>query len=257
MMSMVRSEFRKVTTTKVLLWLTIATIAFSALNVVLLVFLTPRAMDIDPELNLLLDPAYVTNILGAAGSSSIFILILGIIGMTSEYRHMTITSTFLATPKRPRVLIAKGITYALLGAALGLIAFITSLAVTLIALMSDEHAPVDIVTALQILGGVVLAFAIYAFVGVSVGALIRNQVAAIVGALVWVLIIEALLTVFVDWIGKWLPGGALDAVLQTTNVTGRGGEDILPTAIGVVVLLGYAVLFGLLASLTTLRRDIT
>ena len=257
MMSMVRSEFRKVTSTKVLLWLTIATIAFSALNVVLLVFLTPRAMDIDPELNLLLDPAYVTNILGAAGSSSIFILILGIIGMTSEYRHMTITSTFLATPKRPRVLIAKGITYALLGAALGLIAFITSFAVTLIALMSDEHAPVDIVTALQILGGVVLAFAIYAFVGVSVGALIRNQVAAIVGALVWVLIVEALLTVFVDWIGKWLPGGALDAVLQTTNVTGRGGEDILPTAIGVVVLLGYAVLFGLLASLTTLRRDIT
>ena len=256
MMSMVRSEFRKVTTTKVLLWLTIATITFSALNVVLLVFLTPRAMDIDPELNLLLDPAYVTNILGAAGSSSIFILILGIIGMTSEYRHMTITSTFLATPKRPRVLIAKGITYALLGAALGLIAFITSFAVTLIALMSDEHAPVDIVTALQILGGVVLAFAIYAFVGVSVGALIRNQVAAIVGALVWVLIVEALLTVFVDWIGKWLPGGALDAVLQTTNVTGRGGEDILPTAIGVVVLLGYAVLFGLLASLTTLRRDI-
>ena len=170
---------------------------------------------------------------------------------------MTITSTFLATPKRPRVLIAKGITYALLGAALGLIAFITSFAVTLIALMSDEHAPVDIVTALQILGGVVLAFAIYAFVGVSVGALIRNQVAAIVGALVWVLIVEALLTVFVDWIGKWLPGGALDAVLQTTNVTGRGGEDILPTAIGVVVLLGYAVLFGLLASLTTLRRDIT
>ena len=257
MMSMVRSEFRKVTTTKVLLWLTIAAITFSALNVVLLVFLTPRAMDIDPELNLLLDPAYVTNILGAAGSSSIFILILGIIGMTSEYRHMTITSTFLATPKRPRVLIAKGITYAILGAALGLIAFITSLAVTLIALMSDEHAPVDIVTALQILGGVVLAFAIYAFVGVSVGALIRNQVAAIVGALVWVLIVEALLTVFVDWIGKWLPGGALNAVLQTTNVTGRGGEDILPTAIGVVVLLGYAVLLGLLASLITLRRDIT
>ncbi|MDA3021431.1 MAG: hypothetical protein O2943_01970 [Actinomycetota bacterium] len=256
-MSMVRSEFRKVTTTKVLLWLTIATIAFSALNVVLLVFLTPRAMDIDSDLNLLLDPAYVTNILGAAGSSSIFILILGIIGMTSEYRHMTITSTFLVTPKRPRVLIAKGITYALLGAALGLIAFITSFAVTLIALMTEDHAPVDAIIALQILGGVVLAFAIYAFVGVSVGALIRNQVAAIVGALVWVLIVEALLTVFVDWIGKWLPGGALNAVLQTTNVTGRGGADILPTATGVVVLLGYAVIFGILASLTTLRRDIT
>jgi hypothetical protein len=170
---------------------------------------------------------------------------------------MTITSTFLVTPKRPRVLIAKGIAYALLGAALGLIAFASSFVVTLIALSSEAHAPVDATIALQILGGVVLAFAIYAFVGVSVGALIRIQVAAVVGALVWVLIVEALITVFVDWIGKWLPGGALDAVLQTTNVTGRGGEDILPTAAGVIVLIGYAVLFGTLASLTTLRRDIT
>ena len=199
----------------------------------------------------------MTNILGAAGSSSIFILILGIIGMTGEYRHMTITSTFLVTPKRPRVLIAKGMAYALLGATLGLIAFASSFVVTLIALSREAHAPVDATIAIQILVGVVLAFAIYAFVGVSVGALIRIQVAAVVGALVWVLIVEALITVFVDWIGKWLPGGALDAVLQTTNVTGRGGEDILPTAAGVIVLIGYAVLFGTLASLTTLRRDIT
>ncbi|MEI7629530.1 MAG: hypothetical protein WCJ73_00080, partial [Actinomycetes bacterium] len=143
-----RSELRKVTTTKVLLWLTIATVAFSALNVVLLVFLTPRAMDISTDVNFLLDPAYVTNILGAAGSSSIFILILGIIGMTGEYRHMTITSTFLVTPKRPRVLIAKGIAYALLGAALGLIAFASSFAVTLIALSREAHAPVDATIAL-------------------------------------------------------------------------------------------------------------
>ena len=257
MMALVRSEFRKVTTTKVLLWLTIATVTFSALNVVLLVFLTPRAMDVSSDVNFLLDPAYVTNILGAAGSSSIFILILGIIGMTGEYRHMTITSTFLVTPKRPRVLIAKGMAYALLGATLGLIAFASSFVVTLIALSREAHAPVDATIAIQILVGVVLAFAIYAFVGVSVGALIRIQVAAVVGALVWVLIVEALITVFVDWIGKWLPGGALDAVLQTTNVTGRGGEDILPTATGVIVLIGYAVLFGTLASLTTLRRDIT
>ena len=51
MMALVRSEFRKVTTTKVLLWLTIATVTFSALNVVLLVFLTPRAMDVSTDVN--------------------------------------------------------------------------------------------------------------------------------------------------------------------------------------------------------------
>ena len=257
MIPMIRSEFRKVTTTRVLMWLTIAIILFSILNVTLLVFLSPRGMAQVSDVNPLLDPAYVTNIIGAAGSSSVFVLIIGIIGMTGEYRHMTITSTFLVTPRRPRVLIAKGISYAIIGAVLGAVAFVVSYAVTLLSLATTEHAAVDGTIALQIFTGVVLGFALYALLGVALGGLIKVQVAAIIGVLVWVLIIEALLTVFVDWIGKWLPGGALDAVLQTTNVSGRGGTDILPIWAGALVLIGYVLVFGALASVTTLRRDIT
>ncbi|CAB4859311.1 MAG: hypothetical protein F2793_00620 [Actinobacteria bacterium] len=257
MMHLLRAELRKVTTTKVLFFLVLAVIAFTALNVFLLVYLTPSAMGQVDSGQLLMNSEYIGNIIGAAGSSSIFVLILGIVGMTGEYRHMTITSTLLVTPRRSRILLAKGGLYIALGAVIGAIAFATAYVLALATLAGKQHAPIDGTIAAQIFGGVVLGFAIYAFVGVAVGALIRNQVAAVVGALIWVLVLEALLTVFVDWIGKWLPGGALDAVLQATNVSGRGGTEILSVWAGAAVLIGYAVLFGALASATTMRRDIT
>ena len=257
MMPLLRSELRKVTTTKVLFFLTLAVVLFTALNVCLLVYLTPSAMGAENNDQLLMNPEYIDNIVGAAGSSALFVLILGIVAMTGEYRHMTITATLLATPKRSRILIAKGLVFLVIGAIIGLIGFATAIVLATITLSGKEHAPIDSSIALQILGGVVLGFAIYAFLGVAVGALIRNQVAAVVGALVWVLVLEALITVFVDWIGKWLPGGALDAVLQATNVSGRGGSEVLSVGAGAAVLVGYAVLLGAIASTTTMRRDIT
>lgn len=257
MMPLVRSELRKVTTTKVLFFLTLAVVLFTALNVFLLVYLTPSAMGAASNEQLLMNPEYIDNIVGAAGSSSLFVLILGIVAMTGEFRHMTITSTLLITPKRSRILIAKGVVFLAIGAIIGLIGFATAIGLATLTLSSKDHAPIDSGVALQILGGVVLGFAIYAFLGVAVGALVRNQVAAVVGALVWVLVLEALITVFVDWIGKWLPGGALDAVLQATNVSGRGGSEVLSVGAGAAVLVGYAVLLGAIASTTTMRRDIT
>lgn len=252
-----RAEVVKLTTTKVLIGLTIAAIAFGALNVTLSVYLRPQSIRTATTEQLLQNPDYITNIIGAAGNSAIFILILGIIGMTGEYRHMTITSTFLTTPRRSHVLIAKMAVYALAGAIIGCIAFAATLAIAIATLSTRDHAPIQSETAMSILGGIALAFAIYAVLGIAIGALVRNQVATIVGALVWVLIVEALLTIFVDWIGKWLPGGALRAVLETTNVSGQGGTEVLTQGQGALLLLGYAVLFGAIASVTTLRRDIT
>jgi ABC-2 type transport system permease protein len=256
-MHLLRSEIRKVTTTKVLYFLVLAVVLFTALNVVLLVFLAPSAVAGAGIDQLLLNPDYINNIIGAAGSSSIFVLILGIVAMTGEYRHMTITTTLLATPRRSRILLAKGAVFIVIGAVIGVIAFVTAYGLALLTLAGSEHAPIDNRIALEIFGGVVLGFAIYAFLGVAVGALIRNQVAAVVGALIWVLIVEALLTVFVDWLGKWLPGGALGAILQSSNVGGPGGSEMLSVGAGAAVLIGYAVVLGALASRTTMRRDIT
>jgi len=59
-------------------------------------------------------------------------------------------------------------------------------------------------------------------------------------------------------IGKWLPGSALNAILQT----GGGGpessaSDLLSVPVGIGVLVGYTVVLAVAAALITNKRDIT
>lgn len=257
MRNLLRSEWRKAVTTKVLAGLTLGAIAFAVLNVVLLILVRPSAARDVPAGALLTNPDYLTNILGSAGASAFFALIAGIIGMTSEFRHLTITPTFLAAPRRSSVLVAKSALYLVIGAVMGLLAFAVSFGAALLLLASRDHAPIEGDKVLQILGGIVLGYAIYAFVGVAVGALVRVQVAAVIGALVVTLIVEPLVALFFSSVGRWLPAAALQSVLQATSAGARGSVDVLPVGAGALLLLGYAVAFGVLASATTLRRDIT
>ena len=256
MISLIKSEFRKVFTTKLLLILTLSALAFVLLTVVLGVYLTPGPPG-QEDVNGLLEPAAVTNIYASVGGASVFVLILGIIAMSGEYRNQTISSTFLATPKRELVIFAKMITYSILAFVIALLMWIATVIVATILLTTVEHAPVDWTRVIQILGGALLGLVLYAILGVAIGALITNQVAAVVIALVWIFVVEALLTVFVDWIGKWLPGGALNSILQATNTSGFGGTDALSVPAAALLLISYAVILAIAAVVMTNRKDIT
>ena len=251
MTDLLRLEWRKITTTRMVLGLTLTALAFTALNVVALILISGTQGA--PALT---DEATLRTVFASAGSASVIVLVLGIIGMTTEYRHMTITASFLATPRRGRVLAAKMGAYAVLGVVEGALCWALTVVLALVLLPLREHAPIDWPSVVQVGGGVLLAFAIYGVLGVALGALIRNQVAAIVVALVWVLLVEALVVAFLPKVGKWLPGGAVNSVLQA-GVAEVGPIDQLPVWGGAVVLLGYALLFAVLAARTTLRRDIT
>lgn len=256
MISLVKSEFLKAFTTKLLFILTLSALAFVLLTVVLGVYLTPGPPG-QEDVNILMEPAAVTNIFSSAGSASVFVLILGIIAMSGEYRNQTITSTFLATPKRQRVIIAKMIAYSILAFVIALIMWIATVAVATVLLSTVEHAPIEWAAVFEILGGALLGLVLYAILGVAIGALITNQVAAVVIALVWIFVVEALLTIFVDWIGKWLPGGALNSILQATNTSGFGGTDALSVPAAALVLISYTVVLSIAAIVLTNRKDIT
>lgn len=251
---LLRSEWRKVMTTRMVIGLTIAALAFTALNVVALILVSGTQGA--PSLT---DEATVRTVFASAGSASVIVLVLGIISMTTEYRHMTITSSFLATPRRGRVVAAKMAVNAVVGMLVGLLCWVLAVGLGAAMLPLKEHAPVPWGSVVQIGGGVLLAFAIYGLVGVAVGALLRNQVAAILIAVVWVLLVEALIVAFLPAVGRWLPGGAANAVLQAgvDSGTGAGSLQLLPVWGGAAVLLAYGVVFAALAAATTLRRDIT
>ena len=256
-MNALRAEFRKIVSTKIVFWLTAFSLAFTALTVLLSVYLVPTSARVVDSGMLLQIPEYVNSIVAACANASIFVIIIGIIGMTSEYRHMTITATFLASPRRSPVLLAKGVAYAIVGALVGLVNFALSLSLTVITLAGKEHAAIDPSQAFHTLLGVLVGFALGAIVGVSVGALIRNQVAAVIAALVFLLLVQPLLNAFVEWTTAWLPGGALDSVMGLTYRQGELSSGLLPAWGGGLVLLAYAAVLGAIASVTTLKRDIT
>ena len=266
MRPLLAAEWRKLTTTKILWVLTAVGVLYSCLQVVTLVILTGGAVfegiaDAPIEKSMLLDPDYITTLLAQVGTAATFVLLLGIIAMTGEFRHMTITSTLLATPRRSRVLLAKMVTYGLLGAAIACVTLAFVLVAASVSLIPFEHAPITIGTITSVLLGAAIGMALYAILGVSIGSLITNQVAAIVTALVWVLLIEALAGLAFPSAARWLPGGALnsamDVALRSDITGGLTQAETLPAWAGIAVLLAYTGVFAAVASRTTLRRDIT
>lgn len=255
MIPLIRSEFRKVFSTKLLLILSLSALAFMLLQIFLLVFLTPPGFD---EINRLMDPAFIKTIIASAGSASVFVLILGIVAMSGEYRNQTITSTFLTTPVRWRVIVSKMAAFAILALVLAFILWFIASITTMLLLGTQESAPFEWSAAFAILGGTLLGLVLFAILGVAIGSLITSQVAAIIIALVFTFAIEPLITVFFLSVGKWLPGNALNAILQTgTGDPESNASDLLDAPVGVVVLVGYTVVFAVAAAFITNKRDIT
>jgi ABC-2 type transport system permease protein len=187
------------------------------------------------------------------GNATVLLLILGIIGMTQEYRHRTATPTFLATPRRGRVVIAKLIGYALAAIPFALVIIGVGVLVVEIYAGARGAAPPLAGDNLRVLLGVWAALVIYAVIGVGVGALLRNQVGAIVGALVYLYVVEPVLRSIPATAPafKWLPGGALEAMTATLNDT-----DLLSPWQGGLLLLGYGLLAAALGTFLAVRRDV-
>jgi ABC-type transport system involved in multi-copper enzyme maturation permease subunit len=195
----------------------------------------------------------------------VFPLLVGTLMVTSEYRHKTLTPTFLATPHRGTVISAKVIIGLVIGALYGVLTVIVSVGPP-----AGILAGYDIKTALDsgdtwaMLGRIVLAFALWALVGLGVGALVRNQVAAIVIVLAFTQFIGPIASAVgslvkgLDSVTQYLPGAASDALVGQSiyAIAGTGQTAGLEWWAGGLVLAGYAVVLIVLGWLFGWRRDI-
>lgn len=202
------------------------------------------------------DPGTARTALAHAGLAAIFPLILGILAVAGEYRHSTITDTYLSTPRRDRVIAAKLAVYALAGAAAGVASSGVALAVTA-AWWAERGGHLQLSGTdiwLTMLGGVAANCALAA-IGVGLGALIRNPAAAIATALAWFALIEGILGQLLGpGLTRWLPFYASEALGRSNlSATAR----LLPQWGGGLMLLAYAAVFAAAAVFTTLRRDVT
>jgi hypothetical protein len=252
MSALVRAELLKLRTVALPLWLLLTTLLLVVLGV-LATILTAGLAGAPLERD---DPDLLAVAVSSAAGANVVALILGILVLTQEFRFGTATPSFLVTPRRWRVLAAKLVAAALAGLAFAVVsaALAVGLSVALLTLRGD---PVRFDgNVVEVLLGAGLVMLLYGPIGVAVGALVRNQIAAVVGALAWTFIAEQLLVALLPSVGRWTPGGAANAVLQLGDVATTRGE-LLPVWGGAVLLVTYALVLSLAGSLLTLRRDLT
>jgi hypothetical protein len=90
--------------------------------------------------------------------------------------------------------------------------------------------------ALAALGAkMMLIGAAWSAIGVGVGLIVGHQVAALVGSLLYGLVIEDLIGAFAGGVAKYLPGGAADAVVGLAP----GGMTVLAPATGAMLIAAW------------------
>ncbi|MBT8224291.1 MAG: ABC transporter permease [Dactylosporangium sp.] len=195
------------------------------------------------------------------------IMILGALIVTNEYFHQTATATFLTTPRRTTVIMAKLVTGVILGFGAWAITTTTSVAAGTI-FLGTEHVP-HMLGEWTVLQSILLnlgAFAMWAVLGIALGTLIRSQIAAVVtGTTVYLIGIGVASLVFnlvraflikEDWVIT--AQVIVPAVASQIMVTpGEAFPHAAPQWVGAAVLCGYALVAGVIGTLLTRRRDIS
>jgi hypothetical protein len=199
---------------------------------------------------------------GGLGVGYLLTLTIGVLQIGSEYRHKTITGTFLGVPKRGRVMLAKVIALLGLGALYGLLSLAGSVITGAIVLNARGFDPFPSSDIIRTLALGLLVLGLWGLIGLGAGILIPNQVAALLIAIGVAWIVEPLLgfaLTFWDWgaenIAKFLPSSATNAMIN--SVQQSPDEVRLEWWGGAIVLALYAGVLAGVGSWRTVRADIS
>ncbi len=254
MIRLVRAEWTKLFTTRLWFGLLLSGCALVGGFAALFTGFAGQSQNGQPGLPPVGSEQYEQLVFAVSANAAVMLLILGIIGMTQEYRHKTATPTFLTTPKRGRVVIAKLVGYGLVAVPFALAIIATDVLVATVYAGARGAAPSLSADNLRVLAGAGFALVIFTIMGVGIGALLRNQVAAVVGALVYLYVVEPIISSIPATASafKWLPGGAVQAMTATFE-----GPELLEPWQGGLLLLGYGLVAAVLGTFLAVRRDIT
>jgi ABC-2 type transport system permease protein len=245
--ALLQAELIKLRTTRTFLALTGAAVGTSLLITVLVAVLNEPTQD-----------EVLTDVF-TSDTSSLFIMILAVIGISGEWRHHTITSSLLAAPDRLRFLTAKLIAFAVAGL---LLSIVISIAITIVGLviLSIRDLPTpDAGELIEQIGRNALVAALLGAFGVGIGALVRNQVVAVVGLLVVSFALDPVVAALLPDVGRFSPFSALPIGITDVDPEDAGlPGDIDPLSPGLAILAMLAWIGAVFAPAVALliRRDL-
>jgi ABC-2 type transport system permease protein len=259
---LIRTELLKLRTMRLTYGLLAVAVALSALFALLENNRAGKAQSGVPALSTAAGLNTVTTVTGFA---MLFAAVLGAIAVTGEFRHATATGTYLATPRRSRVLAAKAVAAAAVGALFGLVAGLVATGVGLIfAAARGDHVALSAGTLAGHVGGATAGAAVLAALGAALGSLVRSQLAAVIGIFVWAIVIESVIGGLYTSVRPYLPytvattlAGAKLGNAAFGPAHGLSGGGPLPFIGGLALLAGLTAVIALAAARLTLPRDIT
>ena len=240
MKALIRSEWRKLRTTRTAAGLGLAVAAVGVITGV-----ATKAGEFafdEPLLNPLVRnmPIFV----------GLFVLVLGIRSVTDDFRYGTVVPTVLATPVRGRIVAAKAIVAGLAGLVFALVAEGIALGIAIAFGLAEGPVALHGSFMSELLIGTAASGALTAVIGVGIGAVVRHQIAAVVGGVAWFFVAEDLLAGVLKDGGKWLPAQATHGLTQVARA------DLLAWKTAAVALVVYAVVAVAAGAIVMQRRDV-
>lgn len=263
----IKSEFLKFFTTRMWWGMAIAIFVAGAAFAALFGFLfTSGAMTQQPTGGPGMPTGNATQVAnsvytGGLSVGYLLMLTIGVLQIGSEYRHKTITSTFLSTPKRVQAMLAKVVALLGLGVIYGLLSLLGSVVVGAIILNARGHDPFPSTEVLRALALSLLVLGLWALIGLGVGILIPNQVAALLVGIGVAWIIEPLLSVGLGFwefgrehVIQFLPSQATNAIVSGVQTP---GQNTLSWWAAALTLTAYAAVLSGFGIWRTSRQDIS
>jgi ABC-2 type transport system permease protein len=235
---LVRAELLKLRTVRSLLWVALGMLVLVGISVISVVASTDAIESAARDRSV----ARISSI------AVVFALLQGIIVMGAEGTHGTITQTFLVAPVRERVLTAKALVAAVVGAALAVAAELLTI------LVAVPGLSLSVGDAGYVWTGVVIAGAAAGALGVGVGALFHRQGPAIISAFLWLLIGESVLAIALRDGVRFLPAHVFAATVAGTVHSTQ--NDLVGAWAGAVGAVLYAIGFLAVGAAFLSRRDV-
>ena len=252
MKALLDAELLKMRSTRATALLVLATLVLAVLTVATMV---PGVIEENSPISLD-DAGLLAIVVGTGfGAPQVLMTLLGVLAVTQEFRYGTVTATYLGEPRRMRVLVAKGLSLALASVVITTLTLAVTVTLSIALIRSQDG---DVTVAAQFWQTVAAGFVVmaaYGVVGVAIGALVPNQIAAVVGVLIWMLAVEQMVIPLLPEVGRWMPFAAASSLMQLGPSYGFD-DQLLSVPMGGLVLVGYTAAAVVLALGITPKRDV-
>jgi ABC-type transport system involved in multi-copper enzyme maturation permease subunit len=239
-----RAELLKIRSTRTSIGLLLGLIALALLFTVLTCTLSATAQVVGVQNQI--------SLLSFGSIAGVFAALAGIMLFTSEYRFGTIRPTVLFNPNRNRLFVSKLVAGAFSGLVFGIIGegLVFSLGVVI---LKARGIPIAMTGAnmTELIVGAILGTALWGSIGVGLGAIVPNQVGAVIALLAWGFVAENLLFGFLPKIGRFLPVHASDAMMGPIQ------SQLLPGNVATAVVVAWTLVLAGAGVVMLKRRDVS